>query len=486
MILCDYNLGAGKDGQQVLEEARHRKLISLSTVFVMVTAENTREMVLGAIEYEPDAYLSKPFTKDTLRNRLEKMLEYKQDLAPVDAAVEQGAFGKAIDILDQSIATKPKNLAELLRLKADLCYRAGKYDDAAVMYEKLLAVRELPWASLGLGKVLYAKKKYQEAREIFQDLIYDSERMTVAYDWLSKAHQALGDMQEAQAVLSAAVELSPKAILRQQALGEVALRNKDFKNAEQAFEKAIELGRHSVYKHPAMYAKLAESLVSVEDNKDKKAALGVVRQMEREFGNDREAQVYLSMSEAVVHKALGDEDAANRCLEQAVQTYERLGLQTSTALTLEMARASARLGATEQAKTLFVNAVRNNHEDDEFLREVEAAYGDFDLSDSPAELIASIKREIVELNNRGVKLAKSGQIQEAIGLFEEAAEGMSGNKVVNLNAARVLIMKMEQEGPSRENLNKARKYIDRTRKINPDDSNLARVMDKFQRLVADA
>ena len=33
IILCDYNLGDGKDGQQVLEEAHHRNLLPCSTTF---------------------------------------------------------------------------------------------------------------------------------------------------------------------------------------------------------------------------------------------------------------------------------------------------------------------------------------------------------------------------------------------------------------------------------------------------------------------
>ena len=51
IILCDYNLGEGKDGQQVLEEAKHRELIPYSTVFILVTAENTSDMVMGAMEH---------------------------------------------------------------------------------------------------------------------------------------------------------------------------------------------------------------------------------------------------------------------------------------------------------------------------------------------------------------------------------------------------------------------------------------------------
>ena len=39
VVLCDYNLGEGKNGQQVLEEARIRQLLLPSSVFVMVSAE---------------------------------------------------------------------------------------------------------------------------------------------------------------------------------------------------------------------------------------------------------------------------------------------------------------------------------------------------------------------------------------------------------------------------------------------------------------
>ena len=63
IILCDYNLGPGKNGQQILEEIRYRELIGLHTIFVIISAENTRGMVMGAVEYEPDSYLTKPFTK---------------------------------------------------------------------------------------------------------------------------------------------------------------------------------------------------------------------------------------------------------------------------------------------------------------------------------------------------------------------------------------------------------------------------------------
>jgi DNA-binding NarL/FixJ family response regulator len=79
IILCDYNLGPGKSGQQVLEEAKFRQYIDYSSVFIMVTAENTMEMILGAAEYEPDDYLMKPFAKEVLEKKIKDLIEKKEN-----------------------------------------------------------------------------------------------------------------------------------------------------------------------------------------------------------------------------------------------------------------------------------------------------------------------------------------------------------------------------------------------------------------------
>lgn len=88
IVLCDYNLGEGKDGQQILEEAKERDLIPYSTVYIMTTAENTSEMVMGAVEYQPDDYLSKPFTKQVLIARLKTLVEKKSFLKPIANAMK--------------------------------------------------------------------------------------------------------------------------------------------------------------------------------------------------------------------------------------------------------------------------------------------------------------------------------------------------------------------------------------------------------------
>ena len=96
VVLCDYNLGKGKDGQQVLEEARYSGYLKYSSIFIMVTAETSLEMVMGALEYQPDSYLSKPFTRNDLKSRLERTLQVKLEYKKIETAFEAKNYAGAV------------------------------------------------------------------------------------------------------------------------------------------------------------------------------------------------------------------------------------------------------------------------------------------------------------------------------------------------------------------------------------------------------
>jgi len=90
VILCDYILDEGssrsgrpKDGQHLLEECRHRRLIPTSCVFIMVTAERAYEQIFAVAELAPDDYLIKPLTPSSLSERLSRAYEPKLALKPL-------------------------------------------------------------------------------------------------------------------------------------------------------------------------------------------------------------------------------------------------------------------------------------------------------------------------------------------------------------------------------------------------------------------
>ena len=480
VILCDYNLGPGKNGQHVLEEARHRQLIGLDAVFVMITAENTREMVMGAVEYEPDSYLTKPFSKDLLKSRLEKLVIKRQDLHEVETAVSAQEFAKAVRILDEKIAEKPKNLGELTKQKAEVLYRAGEYGQAFDVYEKVVSVRDMPWARLGLGKVLFATGRMKEAAAIFQGLLQENERFTAAYDWLARTLQSQNREREAQGVLQQAVVLSPKAILRQKALGELAMQNGDNKVADTALTEAVKLGRNSVYKAPGIYANLARVKSRCGEGQ---AGLKILDSMEKEFQGADASELHAAMVRGVIHQGLDDPEEAGIWMSRADQLYQDLGSQVSADLTLEMARSYGELGELDRAQSMLKYAVKNNHSDQALLQKVEGLVGELNLGVDAKSFVSEIRREIVKLNNQGVAMAKAGQLHEAVALFSEAVAAMPSNKVVNLNAARVMILDMRKRGIQGDQLGQVRMLLERVRKLDPAGPGLRRVQNMFQDLV---
>ena len=480
VILCDYNLGDGRDGQQVLEEIRARKLIGPSTVFVMVTAENTRLMVMGAVEYEPDSYLTKPFTKDLLAQRLERLLVRKADLLEIEQAIAHKDYDLANQLLDKRIADNPRNVNEFIKLKADLCLKAGAYDQAENIYSGVLMQRELAWARMGIGKAYYHNRRYSEAKAVFEGLIEANERFMAPYDWLAKTLLALDEAAEAQKVLETAAGHSGKAVVRQRALGELALKNSDEKVAEKAFGQAIRMGKHSIYKHPSLYANLARAKAVTTNGE---VGMKVLRDMQKAFKGDREADLYAAMTEAVIQEDMGNGQRARQCMINAHECYKELGTRAAPDLALDMARTCNRMGETDRARELLQQAVKNNHSDELFLKEVGDTLSHLGLSDDPQAMIGDIKKGIVRLNNRGVELARVGKLDEAMLLFEEAVEGMPGNKVVNLNAARIFMLYMQEHGIDNRRLEQVREYLERVRGMAPEDRTLHKMQRMFSKLL---
>lgn len=478
IILCDYNLGPNrKDGQQVLEEAKHRGLIGYATVFMMITAEKTMEMVMGAVEYKPDDYLTKPFTKDVLKTRLERLLVRKGDLADIQRAVKGREYRKAIELCDAKLDSNPPNLLDLLSIKGDICIEAGEYDSARAAYERVLSMRDIPWARFGQGKVCFLKKEYEPARQLFQQLIDDNRLYVEAYDWLAKALIELGDAKQAQAVLKQAVELSPKAILRQQRLGQVALENKDLEVAEKSYQAAVNLGTHSFLKDPGQYTGLAKVLVE-KDTPD--AALRVIESSKKEFRDREDADLQSSVMEGVIYKKLNRADDAQQAMERASTLYEKLDGKVATDVAMDMAKACFVMGDADKGKSLVENIVRNHHEDEHVLRQVEGVVTDAGLQEEGMAVIERTRKEMVDVNNKGVYLVKEGKLEEAIEFLERAADGLPSNKTINLNAAQAMLVYMQRNGREDRFIYKSRQYLDRVARIDPSGEKYQRLQGMFE------
>ncbi len=480
VILCDYNLGDGKDGQQILEEAKHRGLIPFSTVFVMLTAENTMQMVMGAVEYYPDDYLSKPFNKDTLRRRLEKILLRKSDFEAVEGLVQQGKLAEAIALCDERIAARPANLREFQKLKGELCMRLGRFEEAEALYHSVLAEHAIPWARLGLGKVYFHTGRLDQARSCLQAIIEDNGNNMEAHDWLARTLLALGDEAAAQACLEEAARRSPKVVPRQAALGEVAMKRKDYKVAARAYKKAVNLGQHSVYRDPAHYSKQARAMIHTSGKKD---ALRVLSRLRKDFPRDGNAALHAALAENAVFTSLNRPEEASRAYAEARQLFQDQEEQATPELVLEMAKTCIANGDGDEGAELARRLVRNHHEDEALLRQVQEAFAEMGMEEEGRALISDSRDKVVRLNNDGVRLVQQGNLEAAIELFDQALRDMPANKTINMNTAMVLLKYMEKHGRDDHHLGLVRRCLDMLRENAPMEAALPQLQARYERLI---
>jgi tetratricopeptide (TPR) repeat protein len=479
IVLCDYNLGKGKDGQQVLEEAKHRGLLTYSSIYMMTTAENTSDMVMGAIDYLPDDYISKPFNRTVIHARLKKQLEKKENLSGISAALSANNYKKAIQLCDQLLSNKPNNRLDLLKIKGEQLINLGEYEKAADLYEDIIEERDIPWAYLALGKVRYLQKDYDEALETLEGIIKDNPSNVAAYDWLAKTYEAMDDLDKAQEILNIGVAKSPKSLIRQRNLAQVAYKNDDLETAEAAYEHAIEVGQHSCYKQPDDYNGLAKTLV---DSGKADAAFNVVEKIAKDFKNDPNADMVAAITEGMVHTSKGDKEAAEKSLEGAMELFKQNPQGLSTDIALELTDLCLSTGKEDEANEITKNLISNHHDDKELIERTKKIYSDAGKSEAGNALIESTTSEIVDLNNKGAHLLKEGKLEESIELFMKAARGMPDNIVVNLNTAYSLMMQMKKTGKVKKYSSRIESYLERVHKLDPTNKKYHELTDMLQRL----
>jgi tetratricopeptide (TPR) repeat protein len=451
VILCDYNLGTGKNGQQVLEEASYYRLLSQSTSFMMLTAETSSEMVLGALEYQPDDYLTKPFNKEMLKARLDKVLRRSQEFMPVTLAWDRGHHDDALAQCEGLLERKTKYKLHCFKLKAELLMEMKAYPRAEKIYEQVLKARKQSWALMGIGKACFYQENYPRAREAFDALLSMNRSFVAAYDWLARVDEAEGNIESAFDHVKSATRLSPRVIDRQAWLGRLSTESGDVQTAVNAFRTAVRLSKNSSLKRPENYVELASALLkagnSDADSSNKtsmvKEALQTMVDTRRLFNERPEIKVKTFLVDGDAYLSIGNKDDAKRALERAVELYETVEEEV-----LDKDDGSKLISGLEQTGQLHLVSRVNNV--------LEGKRPEDEPVDEGADS---------EANEAGVSLYQQGKLEEALEAFDKAMELSPNSLAVHLNAAQANLKYIEVKGATKERMDRVRRllaYIKRT------------------------
>ncbi|SFR40695.1 Tetratricopeptide repeat-containing protein [Marinobacter daqiaonensis] len=441
VLLCNYNLGEGKSGQHVLEELRHRKLLHHSSLFLMVTAETSREMVMGAREYHPDAYLTKPINRAMLEKRLGALAERREALLPITRAMDLEDYPEAIQ---QCLALLPKHRRHrtwIYKTLADLYFRVGDLGQARKIYDEVLSQRSLSWARLGKARVMLAEGYHGEVTSDLQQLIEDHPDYLEAYDLMAESLKRTGKPGQAQKILLKAAELSPNALLRQRDLATLATQNQDIDTAAEAWRRAVTLGTWSVHDSPEHHLALGRSLSDLseadptgEGREQADEALRILKQLERKFPEAPDIGARSMLVRSRIQAARGDRETAQKYLEEARSALPEDKLTADSGL--DLAKSLYRLGNNQEAERLLSSLAQKFESEPEVLEQIET------LMDEPVGLQQRLQART--LNREGIQAYEKGALGEAAGHFEKALDIVPNHAALNLNLVQIRMKQMDE------------------------------------------
>lgn len=446
IVICDYNLGAGKDGQQILEEVRHQRVLPMTSLFVMITGESSREMVLGALECQPDDYITKPYTQASLKLRLDKAVVRHEALLPIKRYISNGHYQPALELCNSAIVDGGRYATDCLKLKGQLHFLLKQIHEAKHLYEDVLRKKPLVWARLGMGKTLKELGNYEGAKAACQEIINEDERYIEAHDLLAEIHLENKETVAAQRSVERATRISPKSVLRHRKLASIAELNHDDETELKSHQQAIKWGLNSCLESEQDYFNYARKVSELVRGNDSDEAKILVRQAgsyldraRKRYVNRPEVAAQAMLVDVQIESAQGKEKKARNSLQRARELYKEI-LNPSVEASLELARALHGLHEEEEARNILIKIAAKNPDNKALLQRIDAITGE-PVSESGKETAAALTKTGIDAYDKKI-------YNDAIRVFNEALINYPKHIGLHLNLVQAICAETEANGYS--------------------------------------
>lgn len=478
VIICEYDLGEGQDGQQLLEDLRHNKVISLWAIYIIVTAERAYEKVVGAAELGPTDYILKPFTSDMLLERIARAFDKRAIFLPVHQLMGQSRLREAIDACIAGEESHRRHAIEFMRLRAEMHMVLGEPEQAETIYRKLVEVRAIAWTRLGLAKSLHLQGRFADAESILTGLVAENNQYMDAYDWLARTHEKIGQLNEAKMVLAGAVAISPHAVRRLRRLGEVAFEAGDVETAERSFQQVVSKARYSEFRDPEDHVKLVRTLVTKGDTQQ---ATMVIRDLQKSLQGNDKMPACRALSSALLHTSLGDNERAAEELSAAVAACRDASVLSAE---MKMALATSCLANNlEDSAAQIMLEVMNNASNGTDMAKAMGVFEQAGRADLAEKTARESRRQVVEMVSSGADKARQGDYQGAVSLMLDAVQKLPENPQVVFNAAVAILKYLENQGWDGQLSERCRVLIDKARRLEPSNPRLVPLTELYQQIM---
>lgn len=446
IIFIDYNLGAGRNGRQLFEEIKERKLAPSSSISILVTGEAQSTMVVGALETVPDDYIVKPFSQNLLIQRVSKAWIKKQAFVPFYDFMDKGQFQNALAIIEKIIVKFPRYKAIAYRYKAEVLLKLEQYDQLISYLDGLLDKKRINWALIYKAKALKAKEKYLESIRYAKEAVLQSKFSISAYDIITDCYLNTEEIEYAYEWVKQGIDRSPFSVARQYKLSAVAKLNKDFESSIRACSQVVDLTSNSFkkdYRHLLNHIRNIIDICDLESDEQKK----------RRYNQEAIYALQKSKRESTAFTTFSQEDFENICMARLdsvnglnykakkdffdfTAKYQEQDAAFPTELLADSISLMMKIGEFDKAIEYSKQIKQANLELDEFTMRM--------LSDAQSSATDNIKN-VKLLNKKGIEKFTEGDLDSAADLFDKSLKIAPMNTGSALNLLQVLLAMIEQQ-----------------------------------------
>lgn len=236
VVICDYNLGDGLNGKQILEEIRHGKLLGPEHIFIIITGESSNSIVRSIVELRPDDYILKPFNQQQLQNRLKCALIKRHQYRALYEMDYQNDAEAGIALCDELLRNDNADSLLVNQFKGQFLQSLNLYSEARALYRELHQKHDDMWIKVELCNVLVEMGDYAEVESIVVDMGNCSAVATFPeLSVISRMEIYRKNIPEAISHLSLASSLVPGNPDRELVIENLCLSEGDYINAERRY-----------------------------------------------------------------------------------------------------------------------------------------------------------------------------------------------------------------------------------------------------------
>lgn len=466
IVICDLHLGNDKkNGFELVEELRVQKWLKPQSIFIIISADSARPVVMGSKERRPDDYLIKPFSQAQLKSRIIRAWKKRQFLAPIFVASDKGHLNQAIDIAKGLMQNPSPYQGYCLQVLIELYWKTKQYNVAMQIVEAHSFNQAVMWLQIAKGKTEIALGQFKEAITT-SDLLLKKNRFCVeAHDILAEAQSALNQPEDALTTIQDALKISPYSLDRLFITCRIARETGDYVLASKTCLSIWEQSKRSVYSSTSHWCSYVRSLLDAaeyaDDRKRKnsfqqQALLAVQRSRFDDVLSRLSEEFDVLLFEELINARINAIDGklieAKRIIANSQFTIEKRYDEFPKVYAPDSIHTLLKIGEYEQAQSVIDLIGEDTNE----------------LDPNSQYTIARAKNDAKEklvsytaLNRTGIRLYEEGKFLEAKSVFEDAQKIAPVNTGVALNLLQCLVKLLTQQTKKKVDP----KFISECRKI---------------------